>query len=393
MENNEVEKQKVIKYTFLEKLVFVFILIFFVFTSSLLLGSGWLYYTLTQTDNLPKYLSEKLSRPGKYTIKIESIKNTLPILTANNINYNSLSKVSSLSFNINELIVYPDYLNFATGTHSFQISSGKMLFRRSRTVIYSDNFELFGKYKNKHINIASSTWNLFGGKAYITGNINTNIKPATYDLYAELYRVRLQDILANSKNKGSFTGELFGNIRLNNESKEHSSPFGTAYLSIYNGTYYKPELVDKINNALHKIGMQSIFKDFAETVASNSFILKGNFLIDGKTYVTENAVIHTPWSKIRFSGVIGPKSAINGILTINFKHYSSFDIRVYGTNSKNLNYKISDKDKAQLASIFLREASKGTGKQIKKEGHRTNRNINSGINKLGKNIKRFWEKL
>ena len=32
-------------------------------------------------------------------------------------------------------------------------------------------------------------------------------------------------------------------------------------------------------------------------------------------------------------------------------------------------------------------------KQIKKEGHRTNKNINTGINRLGKKIKKFWEKL
>ena len=393
MKTNEVEQKQRIKYSLSEKLLFVFVLFLFVLTSSLLLGSGWLYYSLTQTDDLPKYLSNKLSRPNKYRIKIESIKNTLPIVTANNITYNSLNKVSSLSFNINELTIYPDYLNFATGTHSFQISSGTLHFRRSKLLINSNNIEAFGKYCNKTTYIASSSWDLFGGKARISGQIDSNVKPAEYDLYAELYHVRLQNILANSKNKGSFTGEIFGSIKLNNKTKDRSSPFGTATLSIYDGTYYKPELAEKINNALHKIGMQSKLKDLGETVASSSFILKGDFLIDGKIYVTENAVIRTPWCRIKFSGIIGPKSAINGTFVINFKHYSSFNIKVYGPDSKNLNYKISDKDKAQLASIVFREASKGTEQQIKNEGHRTNRRFNRGLDRIGREAKKLWKKL
>ncbi len=393
METNEIKQQKKNNNYSFDKILFTSLLLFFIFSSSILIAGGWLYYTLTQTDNLPKYLSEKLSKPGKYTVKIESLKNTFPIITGNNISYNSLNRVSSLSFNIKELVVYPDYINPEIGTHSFEISSATLLFRRPKFTINSEDIELFGKYSQKQIYIGSSTWKLFGGNAYITGHVDTSKKPAAYNLYGELYHVRLQDILARTKNKGTFTGKIFGSVKLNNIENRTTPPFGMATLSVYEGTYYKPELVDKINSALHKIGLQSKLKNLAETVASSSFVLKGDFLIDGKTYVTENAVIMTPWSRIKFSGIIGPKSALNGTFVINYKDYSSFVVRVYGSNSKNLNYKISDRDKAQLASILFREVSRGTGRQMKDEGRRTNRKFNFGLDRLGRKTKKFLKDL
>ena len=61
---------------------------------------GWAYYKLTKTNDLAIYLSNKLSKPNRYKINIESFKNTLPIITANNFSYNKISDISSLSVNI-----------------------------------------------------------------------------------------------------------------------------------------------------------------------------------------------------------------------------------------------------------------------------------------------------
>ena len=393
MEETEEKKQDTIKHISFEKVLFALVIVFFVFSLSLFLAGGWLYYTLTQTNDLPIYLSKKLSKPDKFTINIDSLKNTFPIITANNVRYDSLSKVSSLSFNLNELTIFPDYLSPKTGTHSFQISSGTMLFQKPKLLMNCDNIDLFGKYCNKQIYIASSTWNLYGGKIYLTGHIDTGKKPSTYELCGELSKIKLQDILARTKNKRTFTGEISGSISLNNINHNTTPPFGKAALSIFNGTYNKPELATKINSALHKIGLQSSFKDLADTVASSTFVLKGDFLIDGKKYATENAVIITSWSTIKFSGIIGPKSALNGTFIINYKNYSSFTIKVNGTNSKNLNYKISDSDKAHLTSIIFREISKGTEKRIKREGKRTNLRFNTKRNHISKRVKRFWNKL
>lgn len=356
-------------------------------------GGGWAYYKLTKTNDLAIYLSNKLSKPNRYKINIESFKNTLPIITANNFSYNKISDISSLSVNVKELTIFPDYLNPKVGIHSFLLSDASMYLLNRKFMMNSDNIQLFGKYNQKDIFIASSTWKVFGGKIYLSGHIDTKNRPATYELNADLVYVRLQDILAGTKNKGIYTGDIYGKLDLKNSIEDKSYLTGKTSLSIVNGTYYKPELIEKINTALHKIGLKNTLNDLAVTVASSSFSLNGDFTIKGKSYETNNATLRTPWSLVRFSGVIGPKSALNGTFIIRYKNYSTFTLKVSGEDSKNLNYKISDNDKARLASIFIREVSKGTEKQIKKEGHRTNKNINTGINKLGKNIKRFWEKL
>ncbi|MBQ2593311.1 MAG: hypothetical protein II567_08555, partial [Candidatus Riflebacteria bacterium] len=98
-----------------------------------------------------------------------------------------------------------------------------------------------------------------------------------------------------------------------------------------------------------------------------------------------------PWSYIRFSGVIGPKSALNGTFRIKYKDYSDFTIKVNGEDRKHMSYKISDGDKARLASIFIRELSKGTEKQIRQEGHRTNRRLNNGIDSLGRGLRKLFK--
>ena len=371
----------------------VLLIVVFVFSSIILLAESWTNFNLAQINDLPKYLSEKLSRPGRYSIKIESITNSFPTITGNNISYNSLSKVSSLSFKIKELIVNPDYSNLEVGTHSFNISKGKLFLRRRKFLLKTLCKGLEGQYCQKQVYIATSTWELFGGRAYIAGQIDTKARPSRYNLGGELFAVRLEDIISNTKNKGSFTGDISGMIKVSNESDDPSFVFGTAYLSIYNGTYNQPKLVDKINNAFHKIGLQSLLKDVAETIASSPFIFSGDFLINGKSYLTENAVFKTPWGTVKYFGRIGPKSALNGVLVVYFKHYSSFTIRINGSSTSNLNYKISDGDKARLATIILREASKETEKQLKNDGRRTNRKINNGISKFGKDAKRFFNKL
>ena len=393
MKINEIEQQKELKHICLNKTFFVLLLVLFVFPSIILLADGWGNFNLAQINDLPKYLSEKLSRPGKYSIKIESVINSFPTVIGNNITYNSLSGVSSLSFKIKDLTVNPDYSSFELGTHSFNISKGRLFLRRRKFILNSECTGMGGQYCKKQVYIASSSWNLYGGKAFINGYIDTKARPSRYNLGAELFAVRLEDILSNTKNRGLFTGDISGIIKVSNESDDPSFVFGTAYLSVFNGTYNQPKLVDKINNAFHKIGLQSTLKDVAETIASSSFIFRGDFLINGKSYLTENAVFKTPWGTVKFFGRIGPKSALNGVLVVYFKHYSSFTIRINGSNTNNLNYKITDSDKARLATIILREASKETEKQLKSDGRRTNRKINHGIKNLGKETKKLFNKL
>ncbi len=393
MKNNEVKQQKKINHIYFDKNLFILLLVCFVFSSITLQANGWLNFSLGQTNDLPKYLSEKLSRPGKYTIKFGSIENSFPTITGKNITYNSLRKVSSLSFNIKELIVNPDYSNLEVGTHSFKISGGNLFLRRRKFVLNSNDIAVDGLYRQKQVYIASSTWKLFGGRAYITGHVDTKAKPSRYNLCAELYSVRLDKILSNTKNKGSFTGDVFGMINLNNYSENPSFLLGNAYLYVYNGTYNKPELVDKINNAFHKLGLQSKLKDLAVTIASSPFIFKGEFLINGNMYLTENAFFKTPWGTVKFFGRIGPKSAIDGVLVVYFKNYASFTVKINGSNSKNMNYRISENDKARLVTILLREASKETEKQIKKDGRRTNRKINNGIKNLGNETRKLFKNL
>ena len=393
MNKDKIKQQKELKHICLNKTLFVLLLVLFVFPSIILLADGLANFNLSQINDLPKYLSEKLSRPGKYSVKIESVINSFPTIIGNNITYNSLSGVSSLSFKIKELTVNPDYSNFEVGTHSFNISKGRLFLRRRKFLLNSECNGMEGQYCKKQVYIATSSWKLFGGRAYITGHIDTKAKPSRYNLGAELFAVRLEDIISNTKNRGSFTGDISGLIQVSNESEDPSFIFGTAHLSIYNGSYYKPELVDKINNAFHKIGLQSKLKDLAGTIASSPFVFNGDFLINGKTYLTENAVFYTPWGKIKYSGRIGPKSALNGILVVFIKNYYSFSIRINGSNSKNYNYRISDNDKAHLASILLREASKGTEKQIKNDGRKTNRKLNKGFKNLEKETRKLFKNL
>ena len=393
MNKNKIKQQKELKNIYFDKNILFLLIVVFIFSTIILKAGGWSDFSFGKIDDLPKYLSEKLSRPGKYLIKIESIKNSFPNIIGNNITYTSLKGVASLGFKINELTVNPDYSNFELGTHSFRISNGRLLFRRRKFLLKSHDIEMEGQYCQKQIYIASSTWKMFGGNACINGCVDTKAKPSRYNLCAELFAVKLEDILANTKNKGSFTGNVSGLIKVSNESDDPSFVFGTAYLSVFNGTYNQPKLVDKINNAFHKIGLQSILKDVAETIASSPFLFRGDFLINGKSYLTENAVFKTAWGTVKYIGRIGPKSALNGILVVYFKHYASFSIRINGSNTNNLNYKITDADKARLASIILREASKETEKQIKHDGRKTNRRINDGFKNLGKETKKFLKNL
>ena len=391
MKNNEIKQQNELKRNCFVSNNYAFMLVIFVFSSIILLAGGWPTFPFAQTQDLPKYLSEKLSRPGKYTIKIESITNSFPNIIGKNIIYTSLKRVSSLTFKIKELTVNPDYSNFEIGTHSFNISNVRLLLRRRKFLLKTECSGLVGQYCKKQVYIASSTWNLYGGKAFINGHIDTAAKPSRYNLSAEFFSFKLENILSNTRNSGSFTGNVSGMIKVNNNGENPSFLLGNAHLAVYDGSYNKPELVDKINNAFHKIGLQSKLKDVAETIASSPFVFNGEFLINGKTYLTENAVFYTPWGTIKYIGRIGPKSALNGILVVYFKHYSSFTIRINGTDSKNLNYKISDGDRTRLASIILREASKGTEKQLKNDGRKTNKKINKGFKSLEKETRKLFK--
>lgn len=389
MQKKEIKQQKKINHIYFDKFLFVLLIVIFIFSSIIVKANGWLDFALARFDDLPKYLSEKLSKPGKYSIKIESLKNTFPIITGNNITYNSINNVSSLSFKIKEISVNLDYSNPELGTHSFKISNANLFFKKRKNIIKSNCIQMDGQYGQQKLHIASSTWKLFGGRAYINGLIDTKEKPPRYNIYTELFSVRLKNILSHTKNKGSFTGDIFGTISVNNNSENPSLLLGYANLSVYNGTYYQPKLVDKINHAFHKIGLQSKLKNIAETIASNTFFFNGDFLIYGNSYLTDNAIFITPWGRIKFSGRIGPKSSVNGVVVVYYKHYSSFSLKINGSNSKNINYKISDSDKTHLVSIMFREASKGTERQIKKEGHR----FNKDIKKIGKKSKRFFNKI
>lgn len=352
---------------------------------------GWGYYKLTKTNDLAVFASKKLSKPNKYTINIESFKNTFPIIIGNNVKYKKISDISTLTIDINELVVYPDYLNPKIGTHSFLFNNASMILQNKKFLMDANNIFLSGKYSNKNIEIASSTWKVFGGKIYLSGDIDTKKRPSPYKVIADLIYVRLEDILVGTKHRGLYTGKVYGKLDLQSTTAKKSPLNGKAKISITNGTYYKPELIIRINKALRKIGLHNTLKDFAENVASSSFSLNGDFIIKNQSYETRNAEIKTPWSLIKFSGIIGPKSAINGTFVIKVKDYSEFTIKVKGSNSKNLNYKISDSDKARLASIFIREVGKATGKQIKEDGKKSNKKFNANIDKLGKRLKKLWD--
>ena len=72
MKNNEIKQQNELKRNCFVSNNYAFMLVIFVFSSIILLAGGWPTFPFAQTQDLPKYLSEKLSRPGKYTIKIEN---------------------------------------------------------------------------------------------------------------------------------------------------------------------------------------------------------------------------------------------------------------------------------------------------------------------------------
>ena len=391
MSQDELNNQQSHKMSFIGKIFILFFSLCFIFFFALLAFLGWGYYKLTRTNDLAEYASEKLSRRNKYSINIEHFKNTLPIITAENVIYKKISDVSTLTISVEELVTYPDYLNIKKGTHSFQFNNASMFLQNHKFLMDAKNIQLYGKQKEKDIFIASSTWNVFGGKIYLSGHINVAKRPSPYEIKADLIYVRLQDILEGTKHKGQYTGDVYSKLDLQSEAGKKSPIYGNASLSITNGTYYKPELILRINSALRKIGLHNTLKDLAESVASSSFSLNGDFKLIGNAYETDNTELRTPWSLIRFSGVIGPKSALNGTLRIRYKDYSDFTIKVSGEDRKHMSYKISDGDKARLASIFIREVSKGTGEQIRKEGHRTNRRFNNGLDSLGKGLRKLFK--
>lgn len=380
------------KTSCLGKIFLTFLSLFFVLFLCLIALIGWGYYELKYTNDLAVYVSKKLSRPNKYSIEIQSFKDTFPLITGNNVSYRKISNVSTLTINVNELTIYPDYIDPKNGTQSFIFSNASMFLQSEKFLMNAKPIELSGKYNQKHIYIASSTWNVFGGKIYLSGHIDTSIRPSPYEISADLIYVRLQDILEGTKNKGLYTGDIYGKLNLQSSTGKKSPIYGKASLSITNGSYHKPELIIRINSALRKIGLHNTLRDLPERVGSSTFSLNGDFNLIENAYETKNTIIKTPWSLIRFSGLIGPKSALNGTFIIKYKDYSDFTIKVNGKDSKHMSYRVSDSDKARIASIFMRELSKGTGKQIKQEGHRANRRVNNGLDSLGRSLRKWFNK-
>lgn len=345
------------------------------------------YKRLSETNDLAVYLSQKLSKPNKYSFTINSFKNSLPLIIAENIVYEKISNVSSLSIKVGELTIYADYLNPKIGTHSFSLSKSSIFIRNPNFLMDCPKLELFGKYKQKQINIASSTFEVFGGKIYLSGNIDTREKPSPYNINAELAELKLQEVLAGTKNKGAFTGNIQGKLDLNSSGGKKSPLNGSANIYISEGTYYKPELIDRVNAALEKIGMKNRLKKYAEMVGSGSFILRGNFKIKGKNYETPNTLISLNSVTINFSGNISSKSGINGTFRVKVKNYSDFCVKVKSEGKNDIDYEISTSDKARIAAIIFRETGKNTEKNIKKEGRKFNKKFNNTANEVYQNSK------
>lgn len=361
------------------KKIALLLLVFSILAICIFFSAGfWLYNKVTKTNDLAVFLGKKLSRQNKYSITIGSFTNTLPIITANNVCYETKGKISSLSVNIGELAIYPNYYSPKVGTHSFLLSSASMHLKRPNFLVDSKQMVLSCQYnpKYKQIFIASSAIEAFSGKLYISGNIDTNQKPSNYDLSARLVYLKLEDILKGTKNNGRFSGDIYGTLRLFNLEQNKKSFNGEASLSITNGSYNKPELFEKVCSALKKIGLESKLREFAMDIASGTFSMAGDFKIKSNSYETNNCEIKHKFGIIKFKGVIGPKSAINGAFRVKIKSYSDFEIKANGPDNKNMKYEISDSDKARIASIILREASKVAELTIKEESKRFNRKLN-----------------
>lgn len=376
------KENKINKSSCLGKICILFCL-FLAFTIVLsLLGIGIVYYELTQTNDLAVYASKKLSRAGRYTFDIAHFKNTLPLITAESVSYKKISDVATFTVNANELVIYPDYSALMIGTHSFTLNGASLYLKKRNFLVDSPHITLNGKYnpENRQIVIASSTFDVFRGKMYISGNIDTTKRPNAYDLTSKLIYVRLEDILEGTKHKGVFTGDVYGDLRLYTHGEQRKAPlYGSTSLSITNGTYCKPELFEKICIALHKVGLRSKLEGFASDIASGTFSLNGDFKIDNNSYITENCEVRLKFGTVYFTGTIGPKSALNGTFRVQIKNYSSFEVKVNGPDSKHMKYDISDSDKARIASIIIREASKSAETSIKAEGRRFNRRMNDSF--------------
>ena len=370
------------KSSCLGKICILFCLLLAIIVFIAVAATGWGYYELTQTNDLAVYASKKLSRAGRYELNIEHFKNTLPLITAEGLSYKKISDVSTFTVNAKELTIYPDYSALRIGTHSFLLNGATLYLKNRNFMVDSRNITLSGKYnpENRQVVIASSTFDAFRGKLFISGNIDTTKRPNAYDLTSKLIYVRLEDILEGTKHKGLFTGDVYGDLRLFTHGGQRKEPLnGEASLTVTNGTYSKPELFEKVCNALHKVGLRSKLEGFASDIASGPFSLNGDFIIENNSYKTDNCFINLKFGKIRFSGVIGPKSALNGTFIVNIKDYSSFEVKANGPDNKHMKYEISDSDKARIASIILREAGKSAEASIKAEGKRFNRRMSDSF--------------
>lgn len=337
---------------------------------------GWAYYELEHTNDLEEFASKKLSRPGKYDITIKNFQQILPTLVADNVEYVQHRRNSSFTIDVSKLTIVPDLTTAPKiGTHTFTFQNASMYFKRPNFFFDCKDLQLEGKYSQKHVYIATSTWDVFRGKIFLSGHIDTNLKPSPYEITATLRKVKLEDILAGTKHKGLYTGNVYGSVKLKSKAGKKSSLYWTTHLEIPKGTYRKPELIDKINNGLKASGLRTTLGSLAEKIASNTFSLKGDFDIVDKVYKTQNAEIETPLLKVRYKGAIGPKSALDGDFYVEFKNYTEFHFRVKGPSSKEMKYYISDPNKTRILSILAREVAKGTEKRLKRNIRRIGRQV------------------
>ena len=154
---------------------------------------GWAYYELEHTNDLEKFASKKLSRPGKYDITIKNFQQLLPTLVADNVEYVHHRRNSSFTIDVSKLTIVPDLTTAPKiGTHTFTFQNASMYFKRPNFFFDCKDLQLEGKYSQKHVYIATSTWDVFRGKIFLSGHIDTNLKPSPYEITATLRKVKLE---------------------------------------------------------------------------------------------------------------------------------------------------------------------------------------------------------
>ena len=343
-----------------------------IFVVILLNGFNWQDFNPFENPaKLAEILSEKLSKPGEYSVQIERINKTFPEFVANHISFNKASDTEFMLATIGELTLIPDFNNTEIGTHSFVLKNGSLLFRNDKFMFDSPNFQLSGNFQQQQIYVASSSFDAFGGRIELIGHADISKAPYSCELDANLIFLKLEDVLKGTQNQGMMTGRIYSRLKLRGATDKKSPIYGNANVVLADATYNNPEFIKRVNDGLHSIGIRSSLHEIIDDFEKHQFSLFADFDINDKVYTTNNMVAYFEHSKVTYAGSFGPGSDINGTLHVKFKDYSTFEIKVSGSKS-NLNYDISSSDKAQIASIVLREIGKDTEQSIKAEGKRFN---------------------